>query len=255
MPNIIREEVETGIIRLGMNRKPVNAMTPGFLQELAMAYKEVEADGNAKALIIGSDLAVLSAGVDLKEAVHFSKDDQVALVKGLHDFLTVAYGLKMPVICECAGAAIAGGFFFVLTADYTAAIKGANFALAEAKVGVNFPTAPLEVARHALTPPALRYMMLSGEFISTEKALAWGIIDEEVEGDRNAVKAAALKAAKRYAKLPSKTYGMIKTDIRGECVESIIRDTAANKDGTADGWFNEETVPAMNAMIAATQKA
>jgi len=141
----------------------------------------------------------------------------------------------------------------VLTADYTVALEKASFALAEAKVGVNFPTAPLEIARHALTSPALRYMMLSGEFVPASKALEWGIVDE-VQADRETVQAASLKAAKRYAKLPPKTFAMIKHDIRNECIELIKREAATNKDGTADGWFNDETIPSMNAMIAATQK-
>lgn len=162
--------------------------------------------------------------------------------------------MSKPVVTEANGAAIAGGFFFVLTADYVVASEKASFALAEVKVGVSFPTGPLELARHVLSAAPLRKMMLSGDFFKASQGQEMGFVDEVISGDRDAVKQAALKAARRYAKLPPKTYARIKHDMRGEVIEKIKADIAANKDGCADGWFNDETVGAMEAMIAATQK-
>ncbi len=254
MSNILIQQLDHGITRLCLNRAPVNAMTPAFLKEIEVALKELEKDETVTAVIIASDLAVLSAGVDLKEAVNFTVEEQVALCDGLNDTFLQQYGMDKPVITEASGPAIAGGFFFVVTADYTVAKKGVSFALAEVKVGVAFPTGPLELARHALTAPALRRMMLTGDFIGTTQALAMGVIDEEIDGDLDAVKDAAFKAAKRYAKLPPKTFATIKQQMRGDVLELIKRGVASKKDGFEKGWFNDETVDAMNAMIAATAK-
>ena len=108
------EDLGGGITRLMLRRAPVNALTPGFLDALSDFYDSVAIDDSIRAIIIASGQKILSGGLDLKAAQKFDKVDELEIVRGLNQSFTKLYALPKPTICAVNGAAIAGGFFFVL---------------------------------------------------------------------------------------------------------------------------------------------
>ena len=238
------EKCDGGVSRIALNRAPVNALTPEFLQDFAGLLRDLEGDAETKAVVLASPFKVFSAGLDLKEAREFDKDAQQAIVKGLNDGFEALYRFSKPTVVAVNGAAIAGGLFFVLAADHRIADPRAKFGLAEVRVGPDFPVGPLEIARQELAPADLRRLMLSGKPMSADQALAAGIVDRLSEGDQ--LQGDALRAAQDFAKIPPKTYASVKRQIRGDALERIKNGVAreAGKD-----WYNEETRAAMAAMI------
>ena len=119
--------------------------------DIAKTLDILATDKDVKAVVLTSALKVLSGGFDLKAAQGFTSAEEMDIVDHLNfDFATM-YAFPKPLITAANGAAIAGGLFFVLTADYTVAIPQAKFGLAEVQVGANFPAGPLEIARDALS--------------------------------------------------------------------------------------------------------
>ena len=115
---LVREDLEGGITRLVLNRPPVNAFNSAFLDLMSVHLDTLQADTTVKAVILSSNSKVLSAGMDLKEALGFDLQDQQAMVRGLNISLTKLFAFPKPTIVAASGAAIAGGFFLVLASDY-----------------------------------------------------------------------------------------------------------------------------------------
>lgn len=251
--HLLREDAGDGVAILTLNRAPVNALNPDYLSDIEAALAEIDGDGSVRAVVLASALKVLSAGMDLKEAMAFSRDQQTAVVDGLNATYARLYGLSKPVITAANGAAIAGGLFFILCADYTVARAKAKFGLTEVRVGVNFPVAPLEIARAVLSPAAFRRVVLSGDLFDAEQARDMGIVDEVAAADD--VMPRALDVAGSYASIPPQTFATVKAQAR-ERELTLIRDVIAKgTDPTRDGWYSDETVPSMRALLeAATRK-
>ncbi|MDA7550531.1 enoyl-CoA hydratase/isomerase family protein [Rhodobacteraceae bacterium] len=236
-----------GIALVTMVQAPVNAMDAKTLGDLAQLFVDLAENAEVKAVVLASGLKVFSAGLDLKQAQDYDKDQQNQIVRGLDVAFGKMFSFPKPLIAAVEGAAIAGGFFPVLCSDYRVAGPKARFGLAEVQVGVGLPAGTLEIARAMLSPNDLRRILQSGKPIRAEAALAAGIVDELVDADE--VLNRAIHVAKEYAQLPPQAYGLVKQQIRGDTtalVEAAIADANSGKD---DGWFTKETKAAMAKMI------
>jgi enoyl-CoA hydratase/carnithine racemase len=241
------EDLGGGITRVMLHRAPVNALTPAFLDALSAFYDAAATDPNIRAIIIASAQKVLSGGLDLKAAQEFDKADELEIVRGLNQSFTKLYGLPKPTICAVNGAAIAGGFFFVLGCDYRIGDTRASVGLAEVRVGATLPVGPYEIAKAELTPSDFRKLLLSGQPLKADQAFAAGIIDEVVEPDD--LQTRALKVAESYAALPPKTFAAAKSQLRGAVVQHIETAMENGANAPEGGWFSDETKPAMKAMV------
>ena len=168
---ILREDHGAGVISLTMNCAPVNALTSENLNFMAKLLDNLEDDNSIKSLVINSSFKVFSAGINLKEAQDFDLDAQGAMVRGLNTVFSKLFQFSKPVIVASEGAAIAGGFFFILTSDYRVAGPKSMFGLAEVRVGVDFPLPLLEIARAMLGAGDLRRLLQSGNSIKSETDL------------------------------------------------------------------------------------
>ena len=169
------------------------------------------------------------------------------MVKGLNFAFSKLFEFPKPVIVAAEGAAIAGGFFFILTSDYRVGGAKSMYGLAEARVGVDFPKPLLEIARAVLSAADLRRLMQSGNPINSEQALTSGIIDEIV--DTGEAFNRALIVAEDYSNIPKKTYGRIKRQVRGASIDKINELMKNNSGVPLDGWYGDETRAAMDAML------
>ena len=232
-----------GVVELSLNAAPVNALTAPALMGYAQVMTDLGADPEVRAIVLSSPLKVFSAGLNLKAAVDFDVAAQSAIVTGLNEGFLAQYACPKPVICAVNGAAIAGGLFFVLASDHRVACPRAAFGLAEVRVGVDFPLGPLEIARATLSSNDLRRLILRGQPMGADAALAAGIVDRIVPADE--LQAAALADAQEFAQIPAQAFASIKQQIRGDVIAKIIQGTQ----GEPAPWFTEDTRAAMLKMI------
>jgi enoyl-CoA hydratase/carnithine racemase len=198
-------------------------------------------------LVVNSSFKVFSAGINLKDAKDFTSDQQTLMVKGLNFAFSKLFQFPKPVIVAAEGAAIAGGFFFILTSDYRVGGAKSMYGLAEARVGVDFPKPLLEIAKSVLSAADLRRLMQSGNPINSKQALTSGIIDEIV--DTGEAFNRALIVAEDYSNIPKKTYSRIKRQVRGVSIDKINELMKNNSGVPVDGWYGDETRAAMDAML------
>ncbi len=245
--DLIRSDHPGGVVCLTLNHGPVNALSAEGLLAFADTIKALEAEEAVRAIVIASPFKVFSAGLNLKQAQGFDMTDQHAIVRGLNEGFLALFACAKPTVVAVNGAAIAGGLFYVLASDYRIAVPSASFGLAEVRVGADFPLGPLEIARATLSPNDLRRLMLTGQPMSAEDAKTSGMVDRIVTPED--LMQTALAEAATLGQIPPRTYASVKRQIRGDVIALIEAGIAAGANAPESGWFNDETVPAMRAMI------
>ena len=251
MSSVIQlNDLGAGITQMILNRPPANAMSIEVLAEMGDTLKKLEADTDVRAIVVSSALGLFSAGLDLKEIKDFTPAEQTGLVDGLNSAFYHFYNFKKPVVVAINGAAVAGGMFFALSADYAVANEKARLGLTEIKVGVDFPVAPFEIAKAELSPGSFRRVLLSGRLFKADEALDMQIIDEIVADENLLERATAV--AREYAGNPPLAYAAIKKQVRADALEKIRAAVEDLTDPTRSGWFTDETKASMDAILAAS---
>ena len=143
----------------------------------------VEEGGLRCCIVTGAGERAFSAGADLKRAA-----ERGGVAGGGASSvwdpspLTLINGLEMrkPIIAAVNGAAVGAGCMLALACDIRMASKNAQFGIPEIKLG--FPSgmgAPQRLPRLIPFGAALE-MLLTGDRISAEQALQWGLVNRVV---------------------------------------------------------------------------
>ena len=247
--HIIESRLDEGICVVRLNRPPANALNAAFLLEIEACFAALESDASARAVVLTGEGRALSAGMDLKELPHLNADGRRDTVDALNLAYGRLYGFAKPLVAAVNGHAIAGGLFFVLTADYrVAADVPAQFGLSEIRVAVPFPVSAMEIARAELSPAMARRILLGGRPIDVAEATANGIIDETCAPESLIDRACEI--ARTYAASPPTAYAVVKHQLRADVLQRIRTVIAEKSDPVRDDWFTPETLTAAQAVLA-----
>ncbi len=169
---------ETGLWVLTLNRPDkANSVTRAMLAALADAVDEARAAGVA-ALVLTGVGKVFSAGADLDDARAGLATDPI------WERLSSAIGAFPGLTIAALNGTLAGGSMgMVLACDLRIAVPGAKFFYPVMKLGfLPQPSDPTRLL--ALVGPARAKMILmAGQKIEADEALAWGLIDRIVPGE------------------------------------------------------------------------
>ncbi len=245
-PLVTTAPLRDGVWELRLQRAPVNALNADYLLQIDDAVQTLVSAADVTAIVVTSPFKVFSAGMDLKEAMALDEDGQTAVVDALNQCYITLFSCPKPVVSAVTGPAIAGGFFFVLAADYRVGCDNAQGGLAEVRVGVDFPISALEIARMTLDPNDFRKLLGSGQPYEADRLHQAGILDEVVAHEQ--VVETAVKAALRLAAIPASSYAQVKLQMRGPTIEAINQHMPERR----GVWFNQETRAAMQSMLGGT---
>lgn len=178
-----------GLWTVTLNRpERANSLTREMLGQLDEIASQASAEG-AQALVLTGAGKVFSAGADLDEARAGLATD------GIWEQLSGRIAaLPCLTIAALNGTLAGGAFGMVLACDLRLAVPEAKFFYPVMKLGyLPQPSDPKRMA--ALVGPARAKMILmAGQKIETEEALAWGLIDRIVAPEGLAEAAATLAA-------------------------------------------------------------
>ncbi|MFN3954051.1 MAG: enoyl-CoA hydratase/isomerase family protein [Pararhodobacter sp.] len=168
---MIERREDGALWRLVLNRPDkANSLTRAMLEAL-LAHLD-DAEGRAEALILTGTGRVFSAGADLDEArAGLATDPLWEAVS------TRLAGLPCLTIAALNGTLAGGAFGMALACDIRIAVPEARFFYPVMKLGfLPQPSDPVRLA--ALIGPArARMILMAGQRISAEEALAWGLVD------------------------------------------------------------------------------
>ncbi len=165
---------ENGVWTVTLNRPDkANALTEDMLRELC---EIMERAGDARAVILTGRGKIFSAGADLDAA-------RAGLaVSDLWERLSGAIAALPGLTIAALNGTLAGGAMgMALACDIRIAVPGAKFFYPVMKLG--FLPQPSDPARMAtlIGPSRTKLILMGGQKILTEEALAFGLIDRVVE--------------------------------------------------------------------------
>lgn len=171
----------SGITTLTLNRpRQYNALSSELLSALQAELDDIARDDSVRVVIIAANGKAFCAGHDLKEMR--SSDDRSfhqALFDQCGRLMLSIHQLPQPVIARVNGIATAAGCQLVANCDLAVATQDARFAVSGINVGLFCSTPAVPLSRNLPRKQALQ-MLLTGEFISSERAQQYGLVNEVV---------------------------------------------------------------------------
>jgi enoyl-CoA hydratase len=174
------EKSDVGLITL--NRpKALNALNDDLMRDVANALDELENDKQVGAIVLTGSTKAFAAGADIKqmEDLNFAK-----VVSGNFlshwDRLTTT---KKPTIAAVNGYALGGGCEVAMMCDIIYAGDGAKFGQPEILIGTIPGAGGTQRLTLAVGKSRSMEMCLSGNQITAQEALEWGLVSRVFPAD------------------------------------------------------------------------
>jgi enoyl-CoA hydratase/carnithine racemase len=222
---LILAESRDGVATLTLNRgSRFNPLSQAMVAALQGELDRIGSDATIRVIVIAGAGKGFCAGHDLKELrAHADPADegwQRQMFDACSEMMLTLTQLPQPVIARVHGIATAAGCQLVSMCDLAVAGEGARFALPGVNVGIFCSTPAVGVARNVARKRAME-MLLTGEMIDAETALAWGLVNQVVpDGELDAAIARYTdiirgRSASVVALGKKAFYGQIDRDIAG----------------------------------------
>ncbi len=173
----LNEEMRGPVMWLTIDREEKrNAISPGVLTAMSQALARANSNRDVRAVVItGAGTKAFCAGADLQTGNSFKFDYSEPHI-GFANLFRQARQSTVPLIARVNGACMAGGMGIMGMCDMAVAASHAIFGLPEVKVGL-FPAQVLSVIGHTIPKRVLAEMCLTGEPISSAKALQYDLLN------------------------------------------------------------------------------
>lgn len=192
---MIARDFAGGIGRVTISRpNKANSLTGAMLAELTAAFEALAAEPGLRAVILTGEGTVFSAGADLDEA-----RAGLALSPEWERLSSRVAAMPCLTIAALNGTAAGGAMGMVLACDLRLAVPGAKFFYPVMRLGfLPQPSDPPRL-RALIGPSRAKMILMAGQKIPADEALAWGLVDRLVAPDALLDEAEALAADVRAA--------------------------------------------------------
>lgn len=220
---------EDGVLDVRLDDGGPNVLRPEVcetLREVLLAHT------GAPVLLRGRD-GMFSAGLDLRWMVANPPDAIGELLRACGRMLVAVRTHPRPVVVAATGHAIAAGTMLAMCGDHVVAARGGAWGLNETSNGMEIPRFGIELAAARLGPRDLDALLVPGERIDAERAVAVGMAD--VVADPDEVLPLAEERLAHLGSLPAAAYAGNKQRIRARQAEAILGGLDADVAGLVDG--------------------
>lgn len=216
--DFIETSIEGSVAIIELNRPhQLNSLNRKLVSELVEAMEHFDRDNQVRVIVLTGKGRAFSAGADIDE---MTDDDPISLelLNQFADWDRFAL-IKKPLIGAVKGFVFGGGFELALCCDILIAAGGTEFSFPEVGLGV-MPGAggTQRLTKLAGRTKALEWLW-SGERISVEEALKYGVINKIVAPEL--LMEEAVKFANRLAKQPPLSLRLIKDSVN-KAVDSSL---------------------------------
>lgn len=174
-----------GVVVLTLNRPPINALSRAVLDELRAALEQCAVDSQTRAVVITSALSnVFSAGADLQEFKELTRQDLQGFVACGQELFSYMESTPKPIIAAVRGVAMGGGCELALACDLRVAGQSARFAQPEVNLGLIPGWGGTQRLPRLIGKTVGLEMVLTGESISADRALAVGLVNKVVPNNQ-----------------------------------------------------------------------
>ncbi|MDH3235499.1 MAG: enoyl-CoA hydratase/isomerase family protein [Alphaproteobacteria bacterium] len=172
---------------LRLNRPDnLNSWNLAMRQELRDAVQSCVEDDELRVLIITGTGRAFSAGEDVRGMGDLSAVGPKGFrrrVRMIHNVFDEIEQMEIPVIAAINGVAAGGGLELALSCDFRFAADSAKMGLPENNVGLIPGSGGISRLVKLVGPSKAKRLVMTGEIVPAEKALAYGLVDEVVPAD------------------------------------------------------------------------
>ena len=179
-PVLLREDRD-GVATLTLNRpQQMNLLTSEMLSALQAAFDAIAGDRTVRVVVLTGTGKGFCAGHDLKEIRALGEQPRIAaLFDQCSRMMATIPRLPQPVIAKVQGAAAAAGCQLVAQCDLAVAVDAAKFVTSGVSWGFFCSTPGVAIGRNLQRKHALE-MLLTGDPISAQRAMEWGLVNRVV---------------------------------------------------------------------------
>ncbi|MFF0088631.1 enoyl-CoA hydratase family protein [Streptomyces canus] len=201
---------EKGIVRVGVDFPPVNALPADGWFALADAVRAAGRDPRVRCVVLAAEGRGFNAGVDIKEIQTHGSAALVGANRGCFEAFSAVYDCEVPVVAAVQGFCLGGGVGLVGNADVIVASEDATFGLPELDRGA------LGAATHLarLVPQHLmRALYFTSRTVTAAELHRHGAVWKVVPRDE--LVATALESAREIAAKDGELLRLAKAAING----------------------------------------
>lgn len=234
-----------------LDRPPANSYEIGFMRDLDAAIESAVAESGVQVVIIRSaSEKFFSGGADIKAFLANSTADNMEMIRTAHTALDKMAASSKIFIAMIQGHAMGGGLEMALACDLRFAAEGSyRMGLPEVTLGLLPGNGGTQRLPRLIGANKALEMMLTGETVTPEQALEFGIINQIFPAE--AIEEETEGYAGRLAQGPSLAVGGIKQAVyRGTPVD--LKDGLALERELIEPLFDSED--AKEGLTAFTEK-
>jgi enoyl-CoA hydratase/carnithine racemase len=186
-------EVDDQVAVITLNRpQKLNAVTPEMVEAISAAVQQCNDSDTIRCVILtGAGDKAFCAGSDIRELDAY---DTAWRFRARPDYCDAIRALVKPSLAAVNGYAFGGGLEAAMSCDIRIASENAQFAAPEIKLGwIGGGGMTMHLA-HSIGMSNAAMMIMTGDPISAEKALAWGLVSEVLAGGRLLARAREIAA-------------------------------------------------------------
>jgi enoyl-CoA hydratase/carnithine racemase len=190
-------ESDGPIARVTMNRPDKrNALSLAHMRELTDCLKAIGGARESQIVVLAGNGPAFCAGHDLSEMIGRDPEAYRRIFDVCCELMETVQAIPQPVIAKVHGVATAAGCQLAATCDLIVAAEEARFATPGVKIGL-FCSTPMVALSRAVGQKKSMEMLLTGDFISAEEALAEGLVNKVVPAEE--LEAETRKLAEKIA--------------------------------------------------------
>ena len=180
MPNpttVIIDEPAERVLRITLDRPPVNALGRDTCAELAAAARRVAGRTDVCCVVLAGRGKVFCAGADLKERAGMSDDEVKAAVLGIREAVDAVAAIPAPTIAVLHGAALGGGFELALACDLRIAADEAPVGLPECSLAIIPGAGGTQRLARLAGPACAKRWIFAARVLRAREAIDDGLVD------------------------------------------------------------------------------
>ncbi len=166
---------------LTIDNPPANAFSAEVKEELRRAMIQMRNDEDVWSIIItGKGVKMFMAGADIPKLLDIGAEGGLDRVKQSRVLLEVITGCEKPIIAAINGFCLGGGLELALCCDIRIAVENSRLGLPEVSLGLIPGAGGTQRLPRLISPAWAIYLSVTGEPVTSKKALELGLIHEIV---------------------------------------------------------------------------
>ena len=180
MPELVHVERSGAHATVVIDHPKANAISSAVIAELSAAFTDLAADGSVRAVVLtGAGERFFAAGADVTEFPAAATEGRAG--RGGGELASQIETLPKPVIAAVNGMALGGGCELAMACDVRIAARSARFGQPEINLGIIPGWGGTQRLPRLIGRGRAMTLLLTGDPIDADTALAWGLVTAVVE--------------------------------------------------------------------------